>query len=73
MNEHSHPADPVRREDLTVRANLKRKAVETQETPQQILSQELQGVRRNIRKTRQKTDFVHPLPNDRAFSIFEEY
>ena len=36
QNEHSHSADPVRREVLTVRANLKRKAVESQETPQQI-------------------------------------
>src|SRR6218665_895274 len=36
MNEHSHSAYPVRREVLTVRANLKRKAVESQETPQQI-------------------------------------
>ena len=72
LNEHSLPADPVRREVLTVRANLKRKAVESQETPQQILGEELQGVsqeaavnmapvrhlRRNVRKARQKASSV---------------
>ena len=72
---------------MKVRASIKRKAEETEETPQQILGQELQQlsqqaavqmvpirhIRRNIRRVKQKKNAVHPLPVDRTFEIPEEY
>jgi hypothetical protein len=87
LHEHTHTADSVHCEVLTVRASIKRKAEETEETPQQILGQELQQLsqqaavqmvpiqhlRRNIRRVKQKKNAVHPLPVDRTFEIPEEY
>ena len=42
LNEHTHLADEARGEMLQVRERIKRKAEETEETPQQILGQEMQ-------------------------------
>ena len=87
LHEHTHAADLVHGEVLKIRASIKRKAENTEETPQQILCQELQQlgeeaavqmtpirhVRRTIRRVKQKKNAVHPLPTDRAFEIPEEY
>lgn len=87
LNEHSHAADDARVEVLKVRENIKRRAEQTDETPQQILGQELQQlsqgaavqmvplrhVRRYIRLHKQTANAVHPVPPDRAFDIPEEY
>ena len=87
VNTHSHAADGSHVEVLQVRAAIKRRAEQTQETAQQIMGEEMQQVnqsaavqmaplstiRRAIRYTKQKANAVHPLPNDRAFDIPDEY
>ena len=87
LHAHSHAADSARCEMVQARARIKRKAEETEETPQQILGHELQQlsqqaavqmvplrhVRRTIRMTKQRKNAVHPIPSDRTFEIPEEY
>ena len=38
VNDHTHAADPSRHEVLTVRQDIKRRAIDTEETAQQIIS-----------------------------------
>ena len=73
LHEHTHAADSGHVEVLKVRASIKRKAEETEETPQQILGQELQQLsqqaavqmipirhlRRNIRRVEQSLNNVN--------------
>ena len=87
LHEHTHAGDTIRGEMLQARASIKRKAEETQETPQQILGQELQQlsqraavqmvsvrhVHRAIRMAKQKANAVHPIPSDCSFEIPAEY
>ena len=87
LNEHPHLADKARGEMLQVRERIKRKVQETEETPQQILGQEMQQmsqqaavqmvpiyhVRHCLRMQKQKKSGVHPVPSDRSFDIQEEY
>lgn len=87
LHEHTHAADSFHGEVLKIRSSIKRKAEQTEETPQQILGQELQHlsqqaavqmipirhVRRHIRRVKQKQNDVHPIPNNRNFEIPEEY
>lgn len=42
MNEHTHAPDATRSEVLRVRNNIKKRALVTEETPQQILGQEME-------------------------------
>lgn len=86
LNMHTHAADSAHVDVLKVRASIKRKAVETEETPEQILGSQLQGliqeaavqmvpichVRRCIRQVRQKQNAVHPMPLTRSFEIPDE-
>lgn len=86
LNMHTHAADSAHVDVLKVRASIKRKAVETEETPEQILRSQLQGliqeaavqmgpichVRRCIRQVRQKQNAVHPMPLTRSFEIPDE-
>ncbi|KAL3853327.1 hypothetical protein ACJMK2_016875 [Sinanodonta woodiana] len=74
LNEHTHTVDSVHSEEI-------------EETPQQIMGQELQQLsqqaavqmvtirhlRRNIRRVKHKKNAVHPLSVDRTFEIPEEY
>ena len=87
VNEHSHASDNTHVKVLQVRAQIKRRAEETQETAQQIMGQEMQQVsesvaiqmaplpiiRRAIRHAKQKSNAVHPVPADRAFDIPNEF
>ena len=72
LNDHTHVPSITKCEITKVRANLKRKATTTQETPQQILGAELTNVtaaaavnlpnlsnlQRNIRHQRQQHDIL---------------
>ena len=44
VNEHTHPSVPTQCEITNVRAEIKRRADTTQDTTQQILAAEMQGV-----------------------------
>jgi len=87
LHEHTHAADSGHVEVLKVRASIKRKAEETDETSQQILGHELQQlsqqaaaqmipirhVRRNIRQVKQMKNADLPIPTNCNFEIPEEY
>lgn len=76
MNEHTHAPDATRFEVLRVRNNIKKRALVTEETPQQILGQEmeqisqaasvqmvpLRHIRRTIRKVRERNTTRYPNP-----------
>lgn len=80
LHEHTHGPDSARCEVLQVRQNITKRAVETEETPQQILGREMQNLsegasvqmvpikhlRRQVRRKRQVIHAPQPLPNDRA-------
>lgn len=42
LNEHTHAPDATRLEVLRVRNSIKKRALETEETPQQVLGQEME-------------------------------
>ena len=44
LHEHTHAPDSARCEVLQVRQNITKRAVETEETPQQILGREMQNL-----------------------------
>lgn len=88
LHDHTHAADEARVEVLTTRANIKRRAQETEEAPQQILGQEMENlsqaasiqmvplrfVRRTVRRVRQAIVAPRPIPADRAtLELPEEY
>lgn len=80
LHEHTHPPDTVRCEVLQVRQNIARRAIETDETPQQILDRELrnlseraalqmiplQHLRRQIRRKRQTSYTRQASPAGRS-------
>lgn len=88
LHDHTHAADEARGEVLRTRANIKKRAQETQEPPQQILGQEMENlsqaasiqmvplrfVRRTVRRVRQAITAPQPIPADRAtLELPEEY
>ena len=88
LHEHTHASDATQCEVLQVRHNIKKRALETEETPQQILGREMQNLseaasvqmipiphlRRHIRKQRQANHAQHPLPTDRStIELPDEY
>ena len=88
LHEHTHAPSDARCQRLKVMANMKRRAEETEEAPQQILTTNVQNVvgevatqqptihhiRRNIRRQRQKSGNPIPVPLTRAdIDIPEEY
>lgn len=78
VNEHTHAADICRPEVLFVREKIKSKAINTQETAQQIITQTVQSisegastqlppvrhVRRAIRRYKQAASVPHPIPSN---------
>ena len=44
LHEHTHAPDEARIEVLSTRANIKRRAEETEEPPQQILGREMENL-----------------------------
>ncbi|XP_064637148.1 uncharacterized protein LOC135493607 [Lineus longissimus] len=76
VNDHTHAGDAAGVEMLTVRSNMKQRAEETEETPQQIITAGVQNmsdaasgamtpitnVRRNIRRNRQRAGNQPPVP-----------
>ena len=88
VNEHTHPSVPTQCEITKVRAGIKRRADTTQDTTQQILAAEMQGVsegaavdmpsldniRRNIRYQRRDNPLPNPLRrNDIPAILPREY
>ena len=75
-NEHTHAVSIGRPEALELRQSLKRRALDTEETAQQIITQELENIseqasthipairtiRRGIRRYRQHAGNPHPVP-----------
>lgn len=86
LNTHTHEPDAARCEVLTTTQNIKKRAVETEEPPQQILGRELQGmseaasvqmvplrhIRRQIRRARQEVRLPIPLPTDRSSLVLPD-
>ena len=84
---HAHAPDNTQCEVQLMRASIKRRAEETDETAQQILGHELQvisqqdavqlasipTIRRAIRSAKLKKNAVYPLPTSRNFRIPGEY
>ena len=80
MNEHTHGGGAARTEMLAVRANMRQRAEDTKETPQQIITEgvhnmtdaasgrmvAIDNVRRNIRRNRQTVGNSLPLPGTAA-------
>ena len=80
MNEHTHAPNLGRMEATKVKVGVKRRALETEESAQQIISQELsdisesaavnlpaiRNIRRNIRRNRQIAGNPLPIPNTRS-------
>ena len=88
VNSHTHAPDINRPEKLKVQQEIKTKAVTTEATPQQIITQAVEGmtdgastqlpaiqhIRRNIRRQKQSVSAPHPLPSNPADIIIpEEY
>ena len=88
VNTHSHAADPARKETLQIKTAIKRRAIETDETAQQIISTAvtncsdaaaaqlppIRHIRRGIRRL--KKDAGNPIPvpqNLQTMEIPEEY
>ena len=77
-HEHTHAADILRQDLLFVREEMKEKAITTQQTSQQIITQTLQNVsegvstqlpamstiRRSIRRYKQAIHAPHPIPKN---------
>ena len=80
VNVHTHAGDAARNEMLTVRANMRTRAEQTEETPQQIITEgtrnmtdaasgrmvAVANVRRNIRRNRQNVANPLPVPGNAA-------
>lgn len=78
LNEHSHGPDPTRQEVLKAVQRMKRQAEETEETPQQIITQSVSTItsdakanlptvhhlRRNLRRHRQTVSNTLPAPHN---------
>jgi len=88
LHEHTHAPDSARCEVLQVRQNITKRAVETEETPQQILGREMQNLsegasvqmvpiqhlRLQVRRKRQAIHAPQPLPTARAtIELPDEY
>ena len=87
-NDHTHAPDIGRPEALRIRQSIKRRSVDTEETPQQVITQELsvvsdsaavklpaiRNIRRCIRRYRQDTGNALVNPQTRADLVLpEEY
>lgn len=88
LNEHTHAPITGRPEALKIRHSLKRRAMDTEETAQQVITQELENVseqaavhipairtiRRGIRRYRQQAGNPHPVPQTREEIVIpDEY
>ena len=83
VNEHTHPANRGEVESIKVRQAMKKRARETEETPQQIISNAVahlnehaavtmppvHHIRRDIRRQRKMAGNPIPVPQDRFFDI----
>lgn len=48
MNDHNHGPDPLHKQVLEVKASIKRRTIETEETPQQIISTAVANVTESV-------------------------
>ena len=85
LHDHTHAPDSARCEVLTVRQNIRKRALETEEAPQQILGREMQSIsqgaaiqmvpvrhiRRQVRRVRQEAGASPAIPTDRATIDFQ--
>lgn len=79
-NQHTHAPEPGRPEMLRVQARIKRRAADTEETPQQIITAQVQGlgqaaatqmpqvrsIRRQVRRVRRNNNQPPATPQNRA-------
>ena len=87
-NQHTHAPEPGRPEMLRVKEGIKRRAAETEETPQQIITTQVQrlgeaaatqmpqikSVRRQVRRVRRQNNQPPATPQNRAtVEIPQEY
>lgn len=87
-NDHTHAPDIGRAEALKIRQSIKRRAVDTEETPQQVITQEMRivsdsaavklpairNIRRCVRRYRQVAGNAPANPQTRAdLELPEEY
>ena len=88
VNEHTHGPDMIRIENIKTLQDMKSRGRDTQDTPQQIISQAVEGMnesvaaslptvshlRRNLRQCRQRSQNSLPVPqNTEDLVIPEEY
>ena len=87
VNDHTHVANRAVVESSTVRQEIKKRARETEETPQQIISQSvarlseqaavamppIHHIRRDICRQRKRAGNPLPVPQDKDFDIPPEY
>ena len=87
VNDHTHVASRAVVESSKVRQEMKKRARETEETPQQIISQSvallseqaavamppIQHNRRDIRRQRKRAGNPLPVPQDKDFDMPPEY
>ena len=87
VSDHTHVASRAVVESSKVRQEMKKRARETEETPQQIISQSvallseqatvamppIHRIRRDIRRQRRRAGNSLPVPQDKDFDIPPEY
>ena len=88
VNEHTHPADATRIQNLKALQEMKNRARDTQETPHQIVTRAVEGMseecsailptishlKRNLRQCRQRSQNSLPVPqNTQDLVIPQEY